>query len=58
MPKKSKKSQAKQPPADNLSHAKVAEAAEPLLTDRDALRANRDAAIVAMLKLIADKGPL
>ncbi|WP_417723878.1 3-hydroxyacyl-CoA dehydrogenase NAD-binding domain-containing protein [Salipiger sp.] len=43
---------------DAATRAKVAEAAEPLLTDRDALRANRDAAIVAMLKLIADKGPL
>jgi len=36
----------------------VAKAAKPLLDDRDTLRADRDAAIVAMLKLIAEKGPL
>ncbi len=34
MPKKNKKSQAKQPPADNLSQAKVAEAAVHLLDTR------------------------
>lgn len=36
----------------------VATAAEPLLQDREALRADRDAAIVSMLKLIGERGPL
>lgn len=43
---------------DAATRATVAEAAAPLLADRDALRANRDAAIVEALKLIARKGPL
>lgn len=43
---------------DEETRETVARASEPLLADADRLRADRDAAIVEMLKLIAEKGPL